>query len=252
MSNGDSGMEFLRFGSSIPGNYWGCCAADIIQNFKVDPDAKASIQLTSGDGGGCLMKDGEMLFAGPTYRDIFHQRLRIGTFSSTEMPNHAFFAIMSRSQLFTDNGKKWLSILKEAGFEFLRKVNNSVWNVDNFIFVLIRNAGKNFVSDQFTPPKEWTALPDVVPEAWQFIEDRPGLTMSIRKKQKPLYDALPLDEFLKESEIVVAGAPVILAGLRSEYHRPQPKDVREKLGKEMGKTKTVSLKDTPALPSFAA
>ena len=44
-------MEFLRFGSSIPGGYWGCCACCIIQNFKFDPKAKASIQLVSGDSG---------------------------------------------------------------------------------------------------------------------------------------------------------------------------------------------------------
>ena len=43
-------MEFLRFGSSIPGSYWGCCAFDIIQNFGAyDPDDPLSIEMVDGE-----------------------------------------------------------------------------------------------------------------------------------------------------------------------------------------------------------
>lgn len=219
-------MEFLRFGSSIPGSYWGCCAADIIQNFKVDPDAKASIQLVEGDGGSPILKGTERAFVGMTYKEIFLQRLRFGTFETRDMPNHAFFAILSHNQLNDAVGKKWLAILKAEGFEFIRKVNNSVWNVDNYIFALVRNVGPYAVNDQFTPPPQWTDLPAVVPEPWQSITDPVAYTAEIAKVQKPLYDKLPALTKYSESEIEAAGVPVIYAGKRVEWAKQQPKQVR--------------------------
>ena len=36
---------------------------------------------------------------GPTYRDIFWQRIRFGTFDKRDMPNHAFLAILTENQL---------------------------------------------------------------------------------------------------------------------------------------------------------
>lgn len=213
-------MEFLRFGSSIPGSYWGCCACCIIQNFKVDPDAKASIQLVEGDGGTTLSK-----FAGKTYHEIFRQRLRYGTFSAKDMPNHAFIAILAKSQLSSAVGKKWLAILKAEGFEFLRSVNNSVWNVDNYIFILVRNVGTNAVKDQFTPPQAWLDLPSVVPETANLLGQNPGepytgveLTAKIRAAQKPLYDALPSNVFYTEEQLEAEGIPVTYAGKRSHQH----------------------------------
>src|SRR3546814_7262228 len=70
-------MEFLRFGSSIPGGYCGCCAFDIAQCFKQNPDDKASISVVNGDGGFPMMDGKGVLFLGPTWHDIFKQRLRI-------------------------------------------------------------------------------------------------------------------------------------------------------------------------------
>lgn len=166
-------MEFLRFGSSIPGMYWGCCAVDIVQYFKVDPDAKASIQVVSGDGGGGLMKDNELAFLGKTYREIFWNRLKINTFNLGEKPNHAFFAVLTSQQLAGDIGRQWLAILKEAGFEFLRTTSNAVYtgaetvakhsmkdtgSHDNYIFALFLNIGSRHVADPFMPPKAWTDL----------------------------------------------------------------------------------------------
>jgi hypothetical protein len=160
-------MECLRFGSTIPGGYWGCCAADIIQNCKVDPDAPASISLVDGDGGTFMQK-----FLGKTYREIFESRLRIGSFSTRDMPNHAFFVMLERNQIASGYGQKWMAILKEHGFEFIRTVNNSVWNKDNYVFALFRNNGPNAVGDQFTPPPGWTDLPSVKKEAWELIPER--------------------------------------------------------------------------------
>lgn len=223
-------MEFLRFGSSIPGAYWGCCAADVIQNFNVPPHAKASIQLVDGDGGiPVLNKDGKELFAGPTYKDIFLQRLRSGTFEKKSMPNHAFFAILSAHQLQSNTGKQWLGILHEQGFEFLRKVNNSVWDVTNYIFILVRNVGTGAVEDQFTPPAAWTSLgAPKVPEAWSFLPDTKALTKEVKKAQKGLYAALPKDAWLTEDELIADGVPVTMAGKRSRFP-PQEKSYRKQL-----------------------
>lgn len=225
-------MEFLRFGSSIPGSYWGCCAVCIIQNFKCDPDAPASIQLVSGDGGQPL--NGQ--FLGKTYREVFLSRLRIGTFNLRDMPNHAFLAVLTEQQIRGGHGAKWLPILKEQGFEFLRCVDNSVYTgeelVDknkrsshkNYMFGLFRNVGAGSVDDQFTPPKEWTDLPSVVPEAWERISDRPKLTTEIVDAQLPLYKALGKPKFYTEQQLEAEGVPITLAGVRSQQpQRLKPK-----------------------------
>lgn len=232
-------MEFLRFGSSIPGGYWGCCAVCIIQNFKVDPDTKASIQLVSGDGGGPLTKGSEMLFAGPTYHDIFKQRIRIGTFHSGDMPNHAFFAILTESQVSGGVGHKWLKILKEEGFEFLRTQDNSVYTGDkldnncsphpNHIFALFRNITGSRIKDPFTPPKQWTDLPSVVPEAWELVDKKGRIEFTDKQTaiHKQAWKDYGPTKLLTESEILKSEAPVIMAGLRLPGAAPETKEARE-------------------------
>lgn len=249
-------MEFLRFGSSLPGSYWGCCAMCIIQNFKFDPDEKASIQLVSGDGGGPLTKGSEMLFAGPTYRDIFKQRIRIGTFSSDDMPDHGFLAVLTKSQISSGHGMKWLTILKEEGFEFIRTVDNSVYtgkavtgavsSHPNYLFGMFRNIGAGKIVDQFTPPKEWLDLPQVMAEPWQAIlAADPGLDL---QKDQQAYHLARWKEngptkLMTETEVIAAGAPVILAGLRSKFPQ-QSKELR--LATQ--KTETVKNKNTFPIP----
>lgn len=245
-------MEFNRFGSTIPGSYWGCCACDIIQNFKVDPDSKASIELVAGDGGGSLGK-----YAGPTYRDIFWQRIRFGTFDTREMPNHAFIAILTDDQLLGGVGKKWLAILKEAGFEFIRSVSNSVYQGQNLlgkskptdgsrnhIFMLVRNIGAGSIKDQFTPPKQWTDLPhnDADPALWSVIspEDRIKLTNSVRDAQLKNWNdqkklAKPL---LTEAEAKKQSGEdqTYLMGLRIEYGKMQTRRQRDAAREAAGLT----------------
>jgi hypothetical protein len=242
-------VEFLRFGSSSPGNYWGCCAGDIIQCFKSMPDAKASIQLVNGDGGYPQTNSkGEHLFAGPTNKDVFLQRLRVGTFGSGDMPNHFFFLVLEEQQMNSAIGKAWLPILKECGFEFIRKVNNSVWNKNNYIFGLIRNCGTNAVSDQFTPPKVWTDLPsNGKTELWELIaahgtdQSPKSLTAQYKEVDKAVWDKIGTAKFLTEAEVVAAGAPVIYAGLRSE--NPQElKATRDARNAEKGKEVQTSLR----------
>lgn len=261
-------MEFLRFGSSIPGGYWGCCAVCIIQNFKVDPNDKASIQLVSGDSGTPLFKGNDMVFAGPTYHDIFKQRIRIGTFGTEDMPNHAFFAVLTSQQVNGGVGAKWLKILKEEGFEFIRTVDNSVYtgpsvlpkgskvgktsSHENYIFGLFRNIGNGAVKDQFTPPKAWTELQPAVPEPWAYLagaKDTEELTSEIRDIHLDLWEKSGPTKLLTEQEVVAAGAPVTMAGLRSQYP-PQSKDQREKLQKAAkAKTPSSTAFPAPAAPS---
>lgn len=244
-------MEFLRFGSSIPGAYWGCCAVCIIQNFKFDPDQKSSIELVDGDGGCPILRGGKSQFAGPTYLDIFKQRLRIGTFSSMDMPNHVFLAVLTQEQISGGHGKKWLKILKEHGFEFLRTTDNSVYTGDklkgegygtsshpNYIFGLFRNIGEGAIEDPYTPPEEWTDLDPVVPEPYTFIVGNADTVLyneSVQSQQLKLWNDLGPAKFLTEEEVVAAGAPVIMAGRRSQWPQ-QPKETRQKVEKETGTT----------------
>lgn len=219
-------MEFLRFGSNIPGSYWGCCAVDIIQNFSFAPYAKASIQLVGGDSSSPLTRNRESLFAGPTYEDIFWQRLRIGTFDTRSMPNHAFIAILTDTQLKYSPGKDWLAILKKAGFEFVRTVGNSVYSGNsvggnltdsnrNYIFMLVRNIGHGGIKDQFKPPREWTELGDFVDEPWKYLErDTAFLTQKIRDEQRAIWDAMPNPPLMRESEVEAAKVPVTYSGVR--------------------------------------
>lgn len=209
-------MECLRFGSSIPGGYWGCCAADIIQNCKVDPDASASISLVDGDGGTFMQK-----FLGKTYREIFESRLRIGSFSTCDMPNHAFFVILEKAQISSGYGQKWLAILKEHGFEFIRTVNNSVWNKDNYVFALFRNTGPNAVQDQFTPPPGWTDLPsNGKKEPWRFIDEQ-GKTVALTKEHakvdQAVWDKLGPAKTYTQQQLEDAGVPVTLAAIRTPF-----------------------------------
>jgi hypothetical protein len=223
-------MEFLRFGSSTPGEYWGCCACCIIQNFKQHPDTPASIQLTSGDGNGACTFEGELAFAGPTLRDVFETRIRIGTFGLDEMPNHAFFAILENSQISEGSvGYEWLKILKANGFEFLRTIDNSVYtgaSLDsghgsshpNYVFALFRNIGNGRIKDPFTPPKAWTELPRAVDEVCELLSDKDKKALAVDQTESQL--KIWKDGKLsikKESEIVAAGAPVIMAALRTEF-----------------------------------
>lgn len=210
-------MEFLRFGSSIPGKYWGCCACSIIQDFKQDPNEKASIQLVDGDANMPV----KGLFAGPTWHDIFKQRIRVGEFSDRDMPNHAFFAILTEHQVNYSPGKEWLAILKENGFQFVAAVDNSVYSGQsliegpgkgctsshpNYIFALYRNIGSGAMADPFVAPAAWDALPD------PYGGDMSALNQ--QKVQIELWNKVGKAKFLTEAQVVEAGAPVVYAGIR--------------------------------------
>lgn len=219
-------MEFLRFGSSIPGAYWGCCAACIIQDFKQDPDSPASIEVVCGDSGTPITRDGKTQFLGKTWREIFHSRLRIGTFSNRDMPNHAFFAILTDEQMDEGSfGYKWLAILKETGFEFLRTVDNSVYTGQhllkdakykhsphkNHIFCLIRNIGNGKVDDPRKPPRAWSEL---------------GPDKTTDEDHEKIWEAIGPAKFYSEEELTAAGVPVTMAGRRSLLPQ-QSKTLRE-------------------------
>lgn len=226
-------IEILRFGSSIPGHYWGCCAADIIQCFNVDPAGPAAIEITSGDGGSpILSKEGKPQFFGKTNEEVFLQRLRRGTFGSGDMPNHAFFAIMTESQVNGTNGKKWLAILKREGFEFVRTVCNSVYsgpsvlskakvsktvgNNKNHIFALFRNIGNGAVGDPYQPPKAWSDMDEVAPELWSRIkDDTHDIANKQREAQLELWKNLPPYTTYTQEELEKEGhTNIMLSGRR--------------------------------------
>lgn len=223
-------MEFLRFGSSIPGSYWGCCAVDIIQNFKQDPDAPASIQLVSGDGGMPLTDAaGGSRFLGMTEHEVFKARLRINTFNLGDKPNHTFFAILTASQISYDPGKKWLAILKEEGFEFVRAIDNSVYTGAslgeigegsphiNYIFALYRNIGKGAIKDPFEAPAAWKALEGGVYEPTDYINDRDTIVANHREVHRQRWETIGPVKTYTEKELEDANVPVTYAGKRSTY-----------------------------------
>lgn len=267
-------MEFLRFGSRIPGAYqWGCCAVCIIQDFKQDPDDKASIEIVSGDSGTPFMDyNGNTQFLGTTYRDIFHQRLRIGTFSNEDMPNHVFLAVLTAEQInYTDCGQKWLAILKEAGFEFIRTTDNSVytgtalygqepydeddedyedWHEDshlNYVFGLFRNIGSTRVKDPFTPPAAWTALGGGVTEVASKLSAEMIAELEEDRYQKHLshWDKIGRIKTMTEAQLIEAGVPVILAGKFSENPQ-EPKEVRKQREESKAKGATGAKAAPPA------
>jgi hypothetical protein len=237
-------MEFLRFGSSIPGSYWGCCAVDIIQNFKQDPASKTSIQVVNGDSGQAM---GDTFVSG-TQEEVFLQRLRFGTFSKSDMPNHAFIAILTDEQIHGTYGKKWLAILKREGFEFIRSVTNSVYSGSgsspaasdasdsylNHIFMLVRNCGTSGAKNPFMPPKVWQDLPSVVPEVWATASEASWreMTDAQRKVQYDLYKALPGPAWKTAAEVKAEGIEVILAGMRSQFPQ-QTQSARDAKLKEL-------------------
>ena len=242
-------MEFLRFGSSIPGSYWGCCAMCIIQYFNVDPDAKASIQIMSGDGGQPIGDN----FAGLTYREIFETRLRIGTFNTKDMPSHGFLAILTDWQLASQNGKKWSKLLKDNGFEFIRTVSNSVYTgntvareheVDqsgtsrNHLFGLFRNICSDNTGNPFLPPEEWTELEGGVKQACDYItrKQSEALAKNQFNFHKKAWEKLGPPSFYTEAQVEKAGVTVTYGGQRSL--KPQePKKARlEKAKKEAEET----------------
>jgi hypothetical protein len=260
-------MEFLRFGSSIPGSYWGCCAVCIIQDFKQDPDEAYAIELVSGDGGEPIGSK----FLGKTYREVFDMRMRIGTFSDQEMPNHAFLAVLTDWQISGTIGLKWLKILKEHGFEFIRTVDNSVYTgqslkidqIDeddddddwygeethpNYIFGLFRNIGAGAVANPFEPPAAWTnleggvlELSDVVAAqtAFPFLnEDRDRVHLAKWQEGST--------KFYKRAELEAENVPIWLAGRRSQNPQELAK-TREKRNNETPKTSSLApFKAVPA------
>jgi hypothetical protein len=242
-------MEFLRFGSSIPGSYWGCCAVCIAQNFKVDPDAKASIELVCGDGGEPI--NGE--FLGKTWKEVFESRIRIGTFSNRDMPNHGFLAILTASQVSGGYGAKWLKILKENGFEFIRSVSNSVYQGSgllngnkptdgslNYVFGLFRNIGTGAAVDPFEPPKAWTALDSVEgavldPSSFLSKEERAKLSLSRDNSHISNWNRIGSIKTYTRKQLEADGVPVWVAGRRST----KPQRLAEKENASVEKTKKV-------------
>jgi hypothetical protein len=246
----------------------------IIQDFKQEPDSPATIQIVSGDGGQPLGDN----FLGKTYKEVFESRLRIGTFSTTDMPNHGFLAILTEWQCNTALGKKWLKILKDNGFEFIRTVDNSVYSGSalvgtqsiedyegceegcdeaciadcngvslpgedsknkNYLFGLFRNIGNGRVLDPFEPPKAWKDIEGGVPSVNdELSEERRSVILSAQ-------------EAVQRESWERIGPPKFYTRAELEKEKlpitlagqrskfpQQLAKVREKLEKESGKAKT--------------
>ena len=252
-------IEFLRFGSQIPGSYHGCCDVDIIQSFSCDPQDKHAIELMHGDSGTSLTNgNGEVLYAGMTNEEVFRDRLRYGTFSNRDMPNHVFLAVLTEGQIGSHIGKKWLKILKEEGFEFLRASDNAVYTGvyvskdpekfentphTNYIFGLFRNIGMyGSLKNPYLPPSLWTdiTVEHQSPEVWQMLPAEKELkkfAVAQRSAQLARWNARGPAKFYTEEELTKKGVTPLSAGRKNSDLFPGPayykKSQREKARKDM-------------------
>jgi hypothetical protein len=248
-------MEFLRFGSSIPGAFMsgggGCCAAEIIQDFRQDPNELASIEMVSGDGGEPL---GDQ-FLGKTWKEIFEARMKVGTFYDEAMPNHAFLAILTESQIWGGYGLEWLKILKENGFEFIRAFDNSVYSTSslaedcieegeeedwieshpNYLFGCFRNIGGGRLADPFQPPRQWLEIGGGVMETSECLDatSRACLQQSRDGVHTAQWRRIGEVPFYSRSQLEADGVPIWLAGTRSQ-DRQEPAQIREERHKSQG------------------
>ena len=170
MNWNSSNIEFTRFFGRKGGEGIGCCAIDLIQGFYTDPDDKCKTFLTEGDSGNPIVYKGRSCYLGNTNKEVFENYLRIGTFHKDDLPNRIFLAALSETQVSCDAGKKWLAILKENHFEFIRATDNSVYTGSDpsektlkqpvYLFGLFRNISKSALDDPFQPPSSWLELPE--------------------------------------------------------------------------------------------
>jgi hypothetical protein len=172
MAYSASKIEVTRFFGRKGGEGVGCCAIDLIQGFVNDPDAPASMKLVHGDSGTVLTKKGKAAYLGKTNHELFLNYLRIGTFSLEDMPNRIFLASLTEDQCNGAIGQRWLKILKENGFEFIRATDNSVYSGSNvgdtpgkggrpvYLFGLFRNISSSALADPFKAPDFWDTLPE--------------------------------------------------------------------------------------------
>ena len=195
-------------------------------------------------------------FLGKTYREIFEARLRIGTFSDTDLPNHAFLCVMTASQISYGNGAAWLKVLKENGFEFIRAVDNSVYSGEglagtefyeeddyydsspNYLFGLFRNIGVGKIANPFQPPRAWLELEGGVGEVYGYLSDKDMAKLQDSRDELHLkrWNEIGSVRFYSKDELKDAGVPITLAGRRSQF--PQELEhIREEKKQSAGEPK---------------
>ena len=79
---------------------------------------------------------------------------------------YMYSAILTEAQLNQSNGG-WKTLLKEAGFDCVRRWTNKVHNEEQFLYLFVLcTDGKGKCKGDFTqPPKGWDELPEPVREA---------------------------------------------------------------------------------------
>jgi hypothetical protein len=154
-------------------------------------------------------------------------------------------AVLTESQLETDNGEAWMEILADNGFEFIRAVSNSVYAGDmlhkegdvtdrsiNYLFGLFRNIGSGKVTNPFEPPEGW--------------EGRSRALLAVEYGIDNTYwDNLHRERYIQhesgyktytEEELDAEGVPVTYAGVRSL----KPQQLRKHRVEEEGDAPTPS------------
>jgi hypothetical protein len=157
------GIECLRLGARRGGQGIGCCAIDVIQGFNNDPDAVCPpMPQFNGDS---WTPEG-VAVGNCTNEEAFLAYLAHGSFSPHETyPDHGFIVTLTGDQVKSVAGKKWLTILKREGFEWVGCVSNSVYTEyhPNHVFMLLRNTHTYMEDEEIerlkSPPEFWQTLP---------------------------------------------------------------------------------------------
>jgi hypothetical protein len=179
------------------------------------------------------------------------------------MPNHVFLAVLTEQQIRGGVGLKWLKLLKEQGFEFIRTTDNSVYSGPEllkpsvsrsphriYLFGLFRNVGAGAVENPFVPPAEWTALDKVVPEAWEKLSDTAELAVGQQEAHTKLFKKLPKNKWMTEDELEKTKTPITLAGRRSQYPQEFKTDREAKETAAKGASGSTGQKAKPVAAPF--
>jgi hypothetical protein len=137
-----------------------CCGASILTGFNNDPLAPAGFKTDPKTFTYELDGDGKRIPI--TFKDRFLEELKK---YRENYKGFMYSAILTEAQLAVSKGA-WKALLKECGFDCVRRWTNSVHNDTGFLYLFVLcTDGKGKCKGDFTqPPKGWDELPGPVRE----------------------------------------------------------------------------------------
>ena len=140
MSYNGNGIEAVRFGARLGRIGIGCCGLDLIQGFSHSPEDETTFPLRYGDEDTPIFQDtcdgdgGVMAITG-TNIEVLKALLTLGTHDQEPKEARSFLVTLNNDQICSEEGRKWLAILKGLGFEYLRSFENGVYGADSWVYL---------------------------------------------------------------------------------------------------------------------